>query len=156
MRLSLPLLGCILLAACDDGTRGLNAPTEPARPIQGPAAEAPPADTPPVARGMLPARGPASFVGRWALEAEWCADPRGDRVPITITTSRFDGYENRCAITSIDETDQAYVAHLSCESEGLHSQERVRLAATDKTLDVTWLDRSDRPVRLLRCTTLAD
>lgn len=154
MRWLLTMIAPLALAACERAA--VNPPTEPARPVEGPRAAAPPPERPPDAESPAPGAGPTSFVGRWAAEAEWCANPRGDRTPITITSSRFEGYENRCDITRIEQTTGAYVAHLSCQSEGLHRTERVRLAATDQTLDVTWLDRSDRPVRLLRCTTLAD
>lgn len=155
MRLTPILLAPLVLAACERGG-DVNPPTEPARPIEGPGAVALPPERPPGSEQLLPGAGPVSFVGRWAAEAEWCANPRGDRAPITITATHWEGYENRCDITRIDQVSGAYVAHLSCEAEGTRSNERVRLAATDQTLDVTWLDRSDRAVRLLRCTTLAN
>lgn len=146
---ALTLTGC-------DGQRGVNPPTEPARPIEGPAAEAPATQRPPGMGSLTPGAGPRNFVGRWAAEADWCANPRGDRVPIEITTTEFRGYENRCQIQHITELATGYEAALTCEAEGQVRDERVRLSATDKTLDITWLDRSDRPVRLLRCTTLGD
>jgi poly(3-hydroxybutyrate) depolymerase len=131
----------IALVACDrDG--GVNPPTEPAQPIQGPAAAAPPAKPPPGAETMLSGAGPVSFVGRWAAEADWCFNPRGDRVPIEITTTELRGYENRCEIQRITEISTGY--------EGL------RMIATKQTLVLTWLDRGDQAVRLIRCTTLAD
>jgi hypothetical protein len=111
---------------------------------------------PPGSESMLPGAGPASFVGRWAVEAEWCFNPRGDRVPIEITTTELRGYENRCEIQRITEISTGYEAALKCEAEGEASYERVRMTATRQTLILTWMDRSDRSVRLLRCTTLAD
>ncbi|MNE27295.1 hypothetical protein D3C80_1207000 [compost metagenome] len=145
----------LALAGCDrDG--GVNPPTEPAQPIQGPAAVAPPSERPPGAESMLPGAGPASFVGRWAAEADWCFNPRGDRVPIEITTTELRGYENRCDIQRITEISTGYEAALKCDAEGQAHYERVRFTATAQTLAITWMDRSDRPVRLLRCTTLAD
>ena len=144
----------LALAGCDrDG--GVNPPTEPARPVQGPAAVVSPSERPPEAGSMLPGAGPASFVGRWAAEADWCFNPRGDRVPIEITTTELRGYENRCDIQRITEISTGYEAALKCESEGQARYERVRFVTTAKTLAITWMDRSDRPVRLLRCTTLA-
>jgi len=148
-------LAIVALSACDRQSR-VNPPTEPAQPIQGPAAAAPPAQRPPGAESMLPGAGPVSFVGRWAAEADWCFNPRGDRVPIEITTTELRGYENRCEIQRITEISAGYEAALKCDSEGQTRYERVRLAATDRTLVLTWLDRSDQAVRLIRCTTLAD
>lgn len=105
---------------------------------------------------MLPGAGPMNFVGRWAAEADWCFNPRGDRIPIEITTTEFKGYENRCAIQRITQIRDGYEAALRCEREGTLVHERIRLSATDQTLTLTWMDRDpDRPTRLLRCTTLA-
>lgn len=139
---------CIfLLAACDrDG--GVNPPTEPAQPIQGPAPAAQKASG-----GGVRGTGPASFVGRWAAEADWCFNPLGDRVPIEITTTELRGYENRCEIQRITELSDGYEAALKCDAEGEARYERVRMTATAQTLAITWLDRSDRPVRLVRCMT---
>ncbi len=142
------------LAACDRQPR-VNPPTEPAAPIDGPEAKASSAQRPPGADTMLPGAGPVSFVGRWAAEADWCFNPRGDRVPIEITTTELRGYENRCDIQRITEISEGYEAALKCDAEGEARYERVRLTATKQTLAITWMDRSDRPVRLLRCTTLA-
>jgi hypothetical protein len=89
--------------------------------------------------------------------ADWCAHPHGDRMPIEITTTELRGYENRCAIVSIDERGEGYDALLQCDGEGAPSRERVRFEATDETLRLTWLDRpADPPDRLIRCTTLAN
>ena len=148
-------LAVSVLSACDRNG-GVNPPTEPARPIEGPAAAAPPAQHPPGAESMLPGAGPVSFVGRWAAEADWCFNPRGDRVPFEITTTEFRGYENRCDIQRITEISTGYEAALKCDAEGEPRYERIRLTATKQTLAITWMDRSNRPVRLLRCTTLAD
>ncbi|WP_292033503.1 MULTISPECIES: hypothetical protein [unclassified Brevundimonas] len=143
-----------LLAACDRNG-GVNPPTEPARPIEGPAAAAAPAERPPGAESMLPGAGPVNFVGRWAAEADWCFNPRGDRVPIEITTTEFRGYENRCDIQRITQISTGYELALKCDSEGESRYERLRLAATRQTLIITRMDQADRPVRLIRCTTLA-
>ncbi|WEK56851.1 MAG: hypothetical protein P0Y52_09850 [Candidatus Brevundimonas phytovorans] len=154
--LTFAAVACVMaLTACDrDG--GVNPPTEPARPIEGPAAEAPPTQRPPGAESLLPGAGPASFVGRWAAEADWCFNPRGDRQPIEITTTELRGYENRCDLQRITEISTGYEVALKCDGEGQARYERVRLAATDRTLVLTWMDRNDQAVRLIRCTTLAD
>lgn len=144
------------LAACDRAGQ-VNPPTEPARPIQGPGTSAPAAQAPPGMGALIRGVGAASFVGRWAAVADWCAHPRGDRVPIEITTTELRGYENRCAILSINERGEGYDALLDCEAEGARNRERVRFEATDETLRLTWLDRqTDRSESLIRCTTLAD
>ncbi len=149
------LLAIAGLAACDRRSR-VNPPTEPAAPIEGPAAAAEPASRPPGAESGRAKSRPVSFVGRWAAEADWCFNPRGDRVPIEITTAELRGYENRCEIQRITELSTGYEAALKCDSEGEARYERVRMKATAQTLTITWMDRSDRSVRLLRCTTLAD
>ncbi|MFC5371493.1 hypothetical protein ACFPIF_02960 [Brevundimonas faecalis] len=146
---------CLATAGCDrDG--GVNPPTEPGRPVEGTAVLPPPGEKPPGVEAALPGAGPPNFVGRWAAEAEWCFEPRGDRVPIEITTTELRGYENRCDIQRITQISTGYEAALKCDGEGGSRYERIRLAAGDRTLDITWMDRSsDRPVRLLRCSTLA-
>lgn len=136
------LLGIAGLVACDRQPR-VNPPTEPAAAAQSSrasGAEARRADSPPV-----------SFVGRWAAEADWCFNPRGDRMPIEITTTELRGYENRCEIQRITELSDGYEAALKCDAEGEARYERVRMTATAQTLAITWMDRSDRPVRLVRC-----
>lgn len=144
-----------VLGACDQ-SGGVNPPTQPAQPIQGPAAAAPPAQKPAGTESMLPGAGPPSFMGRWAAKAEWCGGVAGEAQPIEITTTEFRGYENRCSIERIHERSNAYEAALSCEGEGVRTSERVRLVATSETLTLTWLDRAaDQPVRLIRCTSLA-
>ncbi|MFS0739575.1 hypothetical protein ABC365_03035 [Brevundimonas sp. 3P9-tot-E] len=148
-------LSVLCLAACDR-PGAVNPPTEPAQPVQGPIAAAPPAQRPPGAASMLPGAGPVSFVGRWAAKAEWCAQTTGEGRAIEITTTEFSGYENRCAIVGIDEQPDGYQATLSCDSEGVRMRERVRFVATAETLNLTWLDRgTDQPVLLIRCTSLA-
>lgn len=143
------------LAACDR-SGPVNPPTEPARPIQGPGTSASPPQSPVGMGALMRGAGASSFVGRWAAVADWCAHPRGDRVPIEITTTELRGYENRCAILSIHERGAGYDALLDCEAEGVRNREHVRFEATHETLRLTWLDRqADRPVSLIRCTSLA-
>ena len=136
----------VALGGCDRG--GVNPPTEPAIPIEEPAAIALPR-----AEARSREEGPVSFVGRWAAEADWCFNPRGDRVPIEINTTELRGYENRCDIQRITELSDGYEVALKCDAEGEARYERVRMTATAQTLAITWMDRSDRPVRLLRCMT---
>ena len=152
MRLLVLLLAATAVSACGEA-RTVNPPTEPAEPVEAidPAA---PADDGTVS--MVPGRGPASFVGRWAADVSWCADPQGDARPIEITATRFEGYENSCAIGAIDQVADGYVATLACVAEGMSSEERVKMSVTDEVLRLTYLDRGGDPVTLRKCTTLAD
>ncbi len=142
----LPSLLALGLTAC--GPSGVNPPDEPARPVQSPEAlqeiEAP-------GPSSLASRGAKSFVGRWAANAAWCADPRGDERPIEITPMRFEGYENSCDIASITEVASGYDAALVCAAEGQTRRERVRLAASGDMLTLVYLDRDNALIRLGRC-----
>lgn len=106
---------------------------------------------------MLPGRGPTNFVGRWAANVAWCAAPQGAERPIEITSERFEGYENSCAIASVDEVADGYVATLACLAEGTASSERVKMSVTGDVMRMTWLDRG-APVSttLNKCTTLGE
>ncbi|WP_420472245.1 hypothetical protein [Brevundimonas sp. FT23042] len=140
--LTLLLLG---LAACDGERR--NPPTEPADPIQTP-------DAPPPAP-VLPGGGPATFVGRWAANPGWCANTTGPEQAIEITILRFDGYENSCAITSLEQASDGYDLTLACQAEGQAARERVRLSRQGERLRMTWLNRNDAVVLLTRCPAAA-
>lgn len=135
-----------LLGACGD--HDVNPPDQPAAPLR--TAEAMQAVEPP-GPSSLASRGPRSFVGVWASDASWCANPQGERRPITITPLRFEGYENRCDIAHIDETPHGYVAKLNCMAEGQTSTERVHMAATGDVMNLTYIDRDMTTVKLLRC-----
>ncbi|MBU1345636.1 MAG: hypothetical protein KKA16_01655 [Alphaproteobacteria bacterium] len=148
------LIVCAALATAACGESGpVNPPTEPADPVTqiDPAA---PSDG--GMMSMLPGRGPTSFVGRWAADVSWCAAPQGDRRPIEITATRFQGYENSCEIAAVDEVADGYVATLACVSEGTARSERAKFAVTEDVLRLTWLDRGGDPVTLRKCTTLTD
>lgn len=151
--LTVPLL-TVIVAAC--GQSETNAPTEPARPVDTPAADAPPPEPAPGVGSVMPGTGAQSFVGRWAADVSWCPNEQGPQQPIEITTTRFEGYENSCAIAQIDEAEGGYVAYLTCEADGTTSRERVRLAASGQTLRLTWVDRDAATVTLTKCTTLED
>ena len=142
------LVAVLLLAACDRQT--VNPPTEPAAPIASPEVTPAPAE-PPGVGPALPGSGPATFVGRWAGSAAWCANTTGAERPITITPLRFEGYENSCAITSLDQVNDGYELTLACEAEGDVSRERVRLSRQEDVLRLTWLNRNDAVVLLVRC-----
>ncbi|MDY6923835.1 MAG: hypothetical protein SWI22_07755 [Pseudomonadota bacterium] len=154
----IPTRLCLLtlfgLAACGPGES--NSPTEPADPIDTPEAAAPPAAASPGMGSVMPGSGPRSFVGRWTADVAWCPNTTGPERPIEITTTRFEGYENSCAIASVDQIADGYDAVLTCTGEGTVSNERVRLSVSGQTLRLTWLNRDNALVTLTKCTTLED
>lgn len=153
-RATFSLLAALALAACGPGEP--NPPTEPAEPIDSPEAEAPPGPPPPGTGSILPGSGPRSFVGRWAADVSWCPNVTGPERPIEITTTRFEGYENSCAIAAVDQVADGYEAALTCTAEGAVTNERVRMAVSGQTLRLTWLNRDNAVVALTKCTTLED
>lgn len=142
-----PAAAVLMLVACGEPT---NAPTEPAEAVT----EAPTINpTAPV----RPGEGPDSFVGTWAADEAWCGNTAAitDQVPIRISAQRFEGYENRCDITAIEQKADSYDASLSCESEGMTSREMVNMRVVGDRLTLTWADRGGEPVQLVRCGTAA-
>lgn len=154
-RLRLVLLPTLLLASCDERV-AVNAPTDPAAPIETPAGALIPAPGAPGSSSVLPGSGPVSFVGRWAADASWCAASQGEQRPIEITATRFEGYENGCDLTEVHQVGEGYVASLRCVSQGATVNERVRLIVADQTLNLTYLDRDGQSAALTKCTTLSD
>lgn len=153
-RTSLTLFSVLALAACGSGET--NPPTEPAAPIDTPDAAAPPAAPPPGLGPSLPGGGPRNFVGRWAADVSWCANTSGAERPIEITTTRFEGYENSCAIDDIQQVSDGYEADLTCMAEGSAARERVRMSVTGQAMRLTWLNRDNALINLTKCTTLED
>lgn len=134
----------ISLAACGQPSN-VNPPTEPAQPVAAPATGGP--------SSAVGAQDRAAFTGRWAADAAWCGNTSAttDQVPIEITTTEFRGYENRCAIGEVSETDAGWEAQLACQSEGTTSNERVRFSVAGEAMTVSWLDRDTGPMTLVRC-----
>lgn len=95
-------------------------------------------------------------MGRWAADVSWCPNTTGAERPIEITTTRFEGYENSCAIASISQIADGYEALLTCTAEGAVSSERVRMNVMGQSLRLTWLNRDNAVVALTKCTTLED
>lgn len=153
-RICLSLLAVLAVAACGPGEP--NPPTEPAEPIDTPEADALPSAGSPGAGAGQPGAGPRSFVGRWAADVSWCPNTTGPERPIEITTTRFEGYENSCAIASITQIADGYEALLTCTAEGAVSNERVRMNVMGQSLRLTWLNRDNAVVALTKCTTLED
>lgn len=145
----LALLAVLALAAC--GQAGTNPPTDPAAPIDTPEAQAPAPTPPPGVGSIMPGSGPQTFVGRWAANAAWCANPQGAERPIEITTTRFEGYENSCGILSIIQVADGYQAALACAAEGQTSSERIRMAVQGDGMRLTWLNRNNAVISLARC-----
>ena len=143
----------LLLAACEDKTK-VNAATDPAAAVDpaGLAAGPPTGSSDTRAAGT----GPVSFVGRWAADVSWCANPQGANRPIEITPVRFEGVENSCHIFNVDQTATGYLATLKCQSEGGVHDERVHMSVAAQTLTLTYPDRGNQQVKLLKCTTLGD
>ena len=137
------------LAAC--GPSGTNPPTDPAAPINTPESEAPAPTPPPGVGSIMPGSGPQTFVGLWAANRAWCANPRGAERPIEISTIRFEGYENSCGILSVTQVADGYEAGLACTAEGQTSRERVRMNVQGDAMRLTWLNRNSAAVSLVRC-----
>lgn len=150
----LAFLTLLALAAC--GRPGTNSPTDPAAPIETPEAEAPPPTPPPGVGSIMPGSGPQTFVGRWAANTAWCANTQGAEGPIEITTMRFEGYENSCGIVSISQVSDGYEASLACAAEGTTSDERIRMAVHGEGMRLTWLNRNNAVVSLVRCPAPAE
>lgn len=133
----------LALAACGEPA---DPPAEPA----DPAGTAPAVDP---TQPVRPGADPDSFVGTWAVNADWCANTPGatDQVPIRITTERFEGLENRCDIIGINQAGGSYDVTLSCEAEGMTSQELVNMRVAQDRLTLTYTDRGNQPVQLVRC-----
>ena len=143
------LLSLLALAGC--GQSEVNPPTDPAAPINTPEAEAPAPSPPPGVGSIMPGSGPQTFVGRWAANAGWCANVQGAEQPIEVTTTRFEGYENSCGILSISQVADGYEAALACASEGQTASERIRMAVQGDSMRLTWLNRNNAVVNLVRC-----
>jgi len=170
LRLILILAVPALLAACD------NPPPPPQPPAPTPVAPA--AETQPAPSAPLPAAAPETEValvapnpapsssrplsaaqqadfeplfGTWATDLNNC-----DRGAITISQSRFEGAENGCDITAlVDSGNWNFVASLSCTSQGQTARERIAMvplfAPTGEGIGLTYLDRDNQQVTVLRC-----
>lgn len=148
MKYAFLFLAALCVSACGQDEK-VNPPTQPAQPITEPGAvEAPGVDR--------PGTGAPSFIGDWAGDVAWCAAPQGERRPIVITATRFEGYENRCDITDITEVGTSYYARLNCLAQGAATSERVRMTVSDQIMRLTYLDRDPTPVELNKCTTLGE
>ncbi|MDP2765283.1 MAG: hypothetical protein Q8O54_10665, partial [Brevundimonas sp.] len=72
-------------------------------------------------------------------------------VPIRISETRFEGYENSCDVVQIDGGGSSWTATLSCKGEGQTSSERVRMDVDGDTMALSYADRGGQGVTLTRC-----
>ena len=75
----------------------------------------------------------------------------GDRVPIRITPTRFEGYENRCDILEVRESGGVYDADMRCTAEGTTSDQTIRMLVQGDNLDLTYVSAGGGKVQLKRC-----
>ena len=103
-------------------------------------------------QAQAPSPEPAAFyVGRWAAEPVWCSD-QSDGFPITITETRFEGYENVCELTGIEDTPEGGVAaRLACQSLGASVEEPITLTPADDQIAITYPERGGDPILFSRC-----
>lgn len=108
--LTLALVLAAAIAGCSDSTDATSG-SEPAAGAEAPSPE------------------PAAFyVGRWAADPVWCTD-QSEGFPITITETRFEGRENICEMSGMEETPEGGVtAQLSCQSLGETVEEPIAFA----------------------------
>lgn len=154
LRFFLAALAMSALAAC-----GGNTPAAPSEQnAEAPAAEAPAAPQPAAPRPAPAPEGTAAseqavapMIGTWAADLANCQNGA-----ITITETRFEGAENGCDITSIvDNGDGSFTASLACTGEGATAGERISMvplfAPTGEGIGLTYLDRGNEQVTVLRC-----
>lgn len=98
-----------------------------------------------------PASSP-DYIGVWAADASWCGIEPGsaDPSPIEITAGEFIGYENRCAITEVEETgDGGWRLMRTCEAEGVVVDNALELRVDGDRLTMT-VDGGDA-IEFVRC-----
>jgi hypothetical protein len=93
----------------------------------------------------------APLFGTWATDLRNC-----ESGAIRISRSRFEGAENGCDIdTIVDTGGWNFVATLVCTSQGQSVRERVGMiplfAPTGEGIGLTYLDRDNQQVTVLRC-----
>lgn len=93
----------------------------------------------------------APLFGTWATDLRNC-----EIGAIRISRTRFEGAENGCDIASIVDTgDWNFVATLVCTSQGQSVRERIGMvplfAPTGEGIGLTYLDRDNQQVTVLRC-----
>ena len=141
----------LLLAACDQAPQQTASSAQPADRTPAETSSQPAAE----AQAGAPAADTAPLFGTWAANLAWC-DGNGEGFPITISATRFEGRENVCDITSLEDNgDGSFTAALSCTGEGQTNTERVAMTPifgpSGEGLRLDYLDRSGEPTTVFRC-----
>ncbi|MBU2168831.1 MAG: hypothetical protein KKF88_13475 [Alphaproteobacteria bacterium] len=123
-----------------------NDPMEPGPVTPDPDAELPAADPRPVDAATH-----AELLGDWAAYPAWCSNTTGAERPITITLTRFEGYENSCAIEASRPIAEGHELDLVCQGEGQETRETIRASAGEDRLRLSYPDRDGATVALTRC-----
>lgn len=123
-----------------------NDPMEP-----GPVTPDPDAPLPPAQPAPARTTGHAELLGNWAAYPAWCSDTAGAERPIRITLTRFEGYENSCAIEASRPLPEGHELDLICEAEGQQNRETIRASVTEDQLRLSYPDRGGGTVALTRC-----
>ena len=95
--------------------------------------------------------GHAELLGEWAAYPAWCSNTTGAERPISITLTRFEGYENSCAIEASRPIAGGHELDLVCQAEGQETRETVRASATEDRLTLSYPDRDGATVAFTRC-----
>jgi len=123
-----------------------NDPMEP-----GPVTPDPEAPLPPADPGPMESTTHAELLGDWAASPAWCSNTTGAERPIRITLTRFEGYENSCAIERSRLIAEGHELDLLCQAEGQETRETLRASATEDRLSLSYPDRDGATVALTRC-----
>ncbi|MCE8033594.1 MAG: hypothetical protein LPK20_03390 [Halomonas sp.] len=99
-----------------------------------------------------------AYAGRWATEPALCAEGGDEDRAITLGPSRFEGTEASCDMTVTEEGANAWVAELDCPPDDMATDESIRMSLEQEdeegdgeVLTLTYLDREDHEVTLMRC-----
>jgi hypothetical protein len=99
-----------------------------------------------------------AFAGRWAAEPALCARGGEEDRSITLGPSRFEGNETSCDMTVTEEGENAWSADLDCPPDDMATDENIHLSLEEESdegegevMTLTYLDREDHEVTLMRC-----
>ncbi|MBA2779115.1 hypothetical protein [Billgrantia kenyensis] len=98
-----------------------------------------------------------AYSGRWATEPALCERDEEEDQAITLGPSRIEGSEASCDMEVTEEGDNVWEAQLDCPADDMATDERIRMSleagdeAEDDVLTLTYLDREDHEVTLVRC-----
>ncbi len=102
--------------------------------------------------GSVPASAAEFYVGRWAAEAAWCKNARGegDEVPIVLRARALSGLENECRFTSLTKSGNRWQVQANCRGEGRRGRDHWIMERRGERLAIFW--RGDRtPVVYTKC-----